>query len=102
MNLSKNSALKMNIKKITNNTYEYKYSYLENVSEINTTNMIQWVINNYNGLNKESPLKTFKQIDDLQLETYNFFINKSSTLISRIWSLLINLTEKKNLMKIMP
>jgi hypothetical protein len=90
--MSKDSYLKLNIK--INNSYTYKYSYVENPSEENTLNYIQWTFNNYNGLFKESPLKTFKEIDDLQLESYNFFTNNLSSLISRIWSLLINLTDK--------
>ena len=90
--MSKDSYLKLNTK--NNNSYTYNYSYVDNPSEENTKNFIQWTFNNYNILFKESPLKTFKEIDDLQLESYNFFTNNSSSLISRIWSLLINLTDK--------
>ena len=87
--MSKDSYLKLNTK--NNNSYTYNYIYVDNPSEENTLNYIQWTFNNYNGLFKELPLKTFKEIDDLQLESYNFFTNNSSSLISRIWSLLINL-----------
>ena len=90
--MSKDSYLKLNTK--NNNSYTYNYSYVDNPSEENTKNFIQWTFNNYNRLFKESSLKTFKEIDDLQLESYNFFTNNSSSLISRIWSLLINLTDK--------
>ena len=90
--MSKDSYLKLNTK--NNNSYTYNYSYVDNPSEENTKNFIEWTFNNYNRLFKESSLKTFKEIDDLQLESYNFFTNNSSSLISRIWSLLINLTDK--------
>ena len=92
--LSKNSFLKINIKNVNNNDYEYKYSYIEEVSEINTKNMIEWTLNNINNLNKETHIKTFNEIDDLQLESYNFFSSNLSSLIGRIWSLLFNLTDK--------
>ena len=56
--------------------------------------MIQLTINNYNEMFMESKLKSFEKIDDMILESNNFFINDSYNLISRIWSLIINLTDK--------
>jgi len=56
--------------------------------------MLKWVNTNFNELYKESPLKSLDEINNLQLETANFFMSNSCTLISRVWSLLINLTDK--------
>ena len=49
---------------------------------------------NFNQLYKEDPLKTNDEIDELQLETLNFFMNNSSTLVGRILSIIINLNDK--------
>ena len=92
--LSKNSFLKKNIKNIIDNSYDYRIVYLDKMPEENTQNMFKWLTNNINTLYKESPLKSLDEINDLQLETTNFFTNNSSTLISRIWSLLMNLNDK--------
>ena len=92
--LSKNSFLKKNFKNEDDNKYEYEIFYLDETPKENTEKMFDLLTTNINELYKESPLKTFKEIDDLQLETANFFTIGSSTLISRIWSLLINLTDK--------
>ena len=94
LNLSKNSFIKLNIKIPIVNKYKYKFFYNDNSSEGITEYMIQLIMNNLNDLYKESLLKNFKEIDNLQLESYNFFTNNSSTLISRIISLLINLSDK--------
>ena len=92
--LSKGSFLKQNIKNMVDDKYECKIIYLEEDPKENTNNMLSWINDNIKELYKESPLKSFNEIDNLQLETYNFFTTSSSTLISRIWSLLINLTDK--------
>ena len=55
--------------------------------------MFNLITNNFNELNKELPIN-LDEIDKLQLDTLKFFTNHSSTLIGRIWSLIINLTDK--------
>jgi hypothetical protein len=92
--LSSNSFIRFNLKNKNDNNYKFQYSYIEDSTEDNTKNMIQWIFNNYNSLFKESPLNTFEGIDEIRLESYNFFSNNYSSLISRIWSLLINLSDK--------
>ena len=92
LNLSKNSFLKLN--KIKDNKYEYIFKYLDDISENNTKDMIKLTIENINSLYKESPLKNFEEIDDLQLESFNFFTSNSCTLIGRVSSLLLNLADK--------
>ena len=89
--LSLNSFLKYNKK--NDNEKDY-IIYIEEAKEEKTIEMIIWLMDNYNKSFPETQLKIFKEIDELQLESYNFFTNNSSSLISRIWSLLINLTDK--------
>ena len=93
--LSQNSFIKLNIKN-QNDNYNYKYIYIEIKDQIEekTKEMIKWTMDNYNSLFKESPLKTFEEIDEMQFESNNFFTNSIYTLISRIWSLIINLADK--------
>ena len=91
--ISKGSFLKQTIKN-QDEKYETKISYFEDSPEKNTENMLDWISENIKGLYKESPLKTLDEIDKLRLETSNFFTKSLSTLISRIWSLVINLTDK--------
>jgi len=86
--LSKESFLKKNFKN------ECKIIYLEKKPEENTIDMLKWIEKHYNQLYKESCLKTLDEIDNFQLETANFFTTNTSNLISRIWSLLINLIDK--------
>ncbi len=86
--LSKESFLKKNFKN------ECKIIYLEKKPEENTIDMLTWIEKHYNQLYKESRLKTLDEIDNFQLETANFFTTNTSNLISRIWSLLINLIDK--------
>ena len=93
--LSKDSFLKKNFKSQTDkNKYDCEIIYLDKTPEENTKNILEWIGNNFNEEYKESPLKTFEEINNLQLETANFFTSNTSTLISRIWSLLFNLTDK--------
>ena len=92
--LSSNSFIKLNLKNKNDNNYNFQFSYIEDPTEENTKNMIQWIFNNYNSLFKESPLNTFEEIDEIRLESYNFFSSNYSSLINRIWSLLINLSDK--------
>ena len=79
------------------------YKYIDNNEdntkediEKKTLQILQWVINNCNKLYRESQIKTLEEIDKLNLESYNFFTSTASTLIGRIWSLIINLTDKYN------
>ena len=91
--LSKNSFLKRNKKK--NDEYKYQYLYLKEEDEKDTLDFIQLMFKSYDKLYSESPLKTFEEIDNFQTESFNFFVtNNSANLISRIWSLIINLTDK--------
>ena len=92
--ISKNSFLKQKTKNFVDNKDETKILYFEKADEENTDNMFKFIFYNFNGLYKESPLKTNKDIDAFQLQTLNFYTNNISTLVSRIWSLIINLTDK--------
>ena len=88
--LTRESFIKKNNKKDKD-----KYIYVQEESENFTEKFIKWVIDNYNTLNKVSPLKTLEEIDNLQLESSLFFTSKnSSSLVGRIWSIIINLTDK--------
>ena len=93
LKLSKGSYLKKNIKNLADNNYTYKYFYFDDKTEENTNNMFKWLSKNINDLYKQSPLNTLEEIDKLQFETQNFFKGGISSLTSRIWSLIINLTE---------
>ena len=91
--LSKESCIKSCEK--NNKDYKYQFKYLDQEDEEMTGKFIQSMFNHYKKMYRESPLKTKEEIDNSQIESFNFFSsNNSSNLISRIWSLIINLTDK--------
>ena len=92
--LSKGSFLKNNLKNPYDNQYKQEIFYLEKNPEENTKNMFNWIRKSFDGLYPEFPLKSLEEIDNFQLEASKFFIGSTSTLMSRIWSLIINLTDK--------
>ena len=77
---------------VKKNYNDNPYTYLDISPEINTENMLEWLQIYFKSLYNDFPKEN--NIDELQLETSNFFKGNKSTLISRIWSLLINLTDK--------
>ena len=92
--LSKGSFLKEITKNFNTNEYKQNIKYFdEEPSEKTTKDMFDWIAINFNGLYKESPLKTDEEINNLIFETSNFFASHN-TLVSRIWSILINLSDK--------
>ena len=89
LNLSRGSLVKENLSE-----KEFKIIYLEDPPEINTKYMFEFIRLHLVELYIDSSIKNFDNTNDYQLETSNFFIDDESNLVSRILSLVINLTDK--------
>ena len=84
--LSKGSYIKFNFGK------DKDYKYYDTSPEQNTESMFNDLSRYFEESNKSS-IKFYKNIDNLHLDISNFFIGDISSLISIIWSLIINLTD---------
>lgn len=84
--ISKGSFIKHNNISENDNNYEY----FENSFEEDTKQIFEKLKENFDGAFCEN----LDDIEDLELKTSNFFMGNQSSLISRISSLVINLTDK--------
>ena len=90
--LSEGSYLEQNITNPYDNKLKKKnILVIEESSEKKTRRMFEYI----RDLNK-LPIKSLEEIDEFQIETRNFFLGEESSLISRILSLIINLTDNLN------
>ena len=86
LGLSKVSYIKYNYEK-------YKdYEYLDKSPEQNTEIMFE-NLSRYFQISNQSSIKFYNKIDNLRLDISKFFEGNISSLISMVWSLIINLTD---------